>query len=71
MATAKKKKGATTTKKAAAKTTKAPKAKKGRVTLPPELAKKARGMLSQIRDWYNDAKDNKNGKAGKQRKLAF
>lgn len=50
---------------------KAATAKKGRVTLPPDLAKKARGMLSQIRGWYEDAKDNKKGKAGTQRKLVF
>lgn len=54
-----------------AKTQKSTTAKKERVTLPPDLAKKARGMLSQIRGWYADAKDNKRGKAGTQRKLVF
>jgi hypothetical protein len=68
MATTTKKKSGTKPKKAAPKNSQA---KKSRVKLPPEQAKQARAMLKQIRGWHEDAKDNQNGKSGKQRKLVF
>lgn len=45
----------------------APKAKKPRVKLSPGNAKKARAMLREIRDMYDEAK----GKKGTQRNLVF